>query len=138
HASGRVPICSIYLWDPRLDAFACVGWRGQAESRPLKAVAARPFTDDFTDGLPWYARATKQRRARLDSEQEELLALMDAMSADVTIPFVSGGVVFGWLNLRDEGWSDGFSAEELQQLQDLTQLCATVLSNIQDFKALEE
>lgn len=138
HASGRVPVCSLYLWDPRLDAFACVGWRGHAEPRPLKVVAAQPFTLDFTTGVPWYARVTKQRMARLDPEQAELLALLDAMNADVTVPFMSGGVVLGWLNLRDEGWSDGFSADELLRVQDVAQLSSTVLSNIQDFQALEE
>lgn len=138
HASGRVPVCSVYLWDPGLDAFRCAAWRNASDLRPLRIVAAHPFTDDFVGGVPWYARATKQRRARLDPEQEEVLALMDAMRADVTLPFVSGGVVLGWLNLTDEDWSDGFSADELHRVQEVAHLCATVLSNIQDFRAIEE
>jgi len=50
HASGRVPICSIYLWDPRLDAFRFAGGRGSADRRPLEAVAPRPFTTGFVEG----------------------------------------------------------------------------------------
>jgi signal transduction histidine kinase len=132
-------LCSIYLFDGGLDAFAFVGDRGQTANRPLGAVAAHPFTDGFTHGQPWYLRATLSRRARTDPGVVELLALLDAMNADLTLPFLSrGGVVMGWLNLRDEEWSDGFSADEILKLAELVEGAATVLSNIQDFQALEE
>ena len=47
-------------------------------------------------------------------------------------------MVLGWLNLRDEDWSDGFGADEIQRLVDVTSEASVVLSNIQEFQALEE
>ena len=116
HASGRVPNCSVYLWDHRLDAFRFAGARGQTDRPPIEAVVPRPFTDDFTTGAPWYLHTELARRARHDKHPAEIVALLDAMHADLTLPFISGGTVLGWLNLRHEPWSDGFSLEEMQQL----------------------
>jgi len=139
HASGRVPVCSLYLFDPGRDAFILFGERSSAAEPPLAVVAAHPFTDGLAEGTPWYMQPTLKRRARADETAAGILAIMDAMHADLTLPFVSrGGVVLGWLNLRDENWSDGFSAEEIQRLQETVQLASVVLSNIQDFQALEE
>jgi len=138
HASGRVPVCSIYIWNEGLDAFACIGSRGHGDRRPLRVVAATPFVNDFNHGAPWYNRYNMERRARHDAEAAERLGLMKAMNADLTLPFRSRGVVMGWMHVRDEDWSDGFSAEEIQSLQALADVCAVVLSNIHDFQAMQE
>ena len=138
HASGRIPLCSMYLWDPALDAYALAGVRGLQTQEPLAVVAAKPFTDRFSEGEPWYSRTNMSRRARTNTADSECMALLDAMGAELTLPFVSGGVVLGWLNLQDEEWSDGFSADEIQRIANVTYLATVVLSNIQDFQALEE
>jgi signal transduction histidine kinase len=138
HRSGRVPVCSVYVWDARHDAFLCVGWRGDPDHRPLRVVAAHPFGDRFERGAPWYLRTTVQRRALHDPRQAEVLALMDAMNTDLTLPLVSGRTVLGWLHLRDESWSDGYSAEEILQLQQVSARAGTVLANVHGFEAIEE
>ncbi len=138
HASGRVPKCSVYLWDPRLQTFSCAGHRGFADQQPLAAIAATPFAEPLAGDEPWYFRGTVTRLARTDKDWADKLALMDAMGADLTIPFLSRGVVLGWLQLRDEDWSDGFSADEIERLADIAELVSIVLSNIHDFQALEE
>ena len=138
HESGRVPVCTIYLWNQKLQAFGCVGHRGFGQERPLAAVAAHPFTDPFADDEVWFFRPTVSRRARSEPSWQEILALMDAMKADLTLPFVSRGVVLGWLQVRDEHWSDGFSSDEIERLFDVAELASVVLSNIHDFQALEE
>lgn len=140
HGSGRVPVCSVYLWEPNHDAYALMGIRGEATPGPLAAVAGPPFTDGFTEeGRPWYIRGDMTRRARAeDPAAIEILQMMDAMHADLTIPFRSGDVVLGWMHLRDEDWSDGFSADEIQRLRDVAELAAVALSNIQAFQKLEE
>ncbi|MEN0064097.1 MAG: hypothetical protein AAGA48_18230, partial [Myxococcota bacterium] len=38
HSSGRVPVCSLYLWDDRKDAFTCADSRGH-DQPPLAVVA---------------------------------------------------------------------------------------------------
>lgn len=115
HASGRVPACSVYLWDPRLDAFRYAGARGATDRSPLKAVAPSPFTDGFADGLDWYLRDDAARRGRADPRWNEVHGLLEAMDATLSIPFRSGGVVLGWVNLSHEPWSDGFSLEEIKR-----------------------
>jgi hypothetical protein len=138
HASGRVPVCSIYLWDPRIAAFSCASQRGHGDQRPLKAVARGPFTEALLDDAPWHARATVTRKSRTDARAAEVLALMDAMKADLAMPFIKSGVVLGWINLRDESWSDGYSADEILKLAEIAELCMVVLSNIRDFQEIQE
>ena len=138
HTSGRVPVCSVYLWDGRLDAFRRGGSRGHGDHEPLRVVAVSPFSDRFARGAPWYVRNSVRRRAAHDPEQAEVLALMDAMNADLTLPLTSGQTVLGWVHLRDEEWSDGFSAEEILQLQALAGAASVVLANIRGFQAIEE
>jgi signal transduction histidine kinase len=139
HRSGRSPRCSVYLWDARLDAFTCQGARlGDGDEAPLQVVAAEPFVDRLARGAPWYTRSTVERRSQHDPQQAEVLGLMDAMHADVTLPFVSGTTVLGWFHVRDEAWSDGYSAEEILALQDIASRASTVLTNVRSFQAMEE
>ena len=63
---------------------------------------------------------------------------MDTMSADLTLPVVSGDLIVGWLNLRDESWSDGYSSEEVRKLRDTVHRIAVVLENIYSFEQLKE
>lgn len=140
HGSGRVPVCSVYLWESARDAYGLMGLRGEVDTEPLAAVAGPPFTDGFNEeGMRWYTRDDLLRRARSDDPvATEILRLMDAMHAELTIPFRSGDLVLGWMHLRDEDWSDGFSAEELSRLAEVGGLAGVALSNIQEFQALEE
>lgn len=137
-SSGRVPTCSVYLWDDGLDAFRIGGSHGQGDQPPLQVVSGHPFTDRFARGAPWYLRAGVERRALIDAEQAEVLALMDAMNADLTLPLMSARTVMGWVNLRHEDWSEGYAAEEILQLQKVTTSAGVVLSNIRGFEVLEE
>ena len=139
HGSGRAPSCSLYLWDSRHDAFTCQGYHlRDGDPRPLAVVAADPFVDRLARGAPWYNRSTVERRAQHDDQQVEVLALMDAMNADVTFPFFSGATVLGWFHVRDEAWSEGYSAEEILALQGVAARASTVLANVRSFEAMEE
>jgi two-component system sensor histidine kinase HydH len=66
------------------------------------------------------------------------MALMDAMRADLVLPFVRSDSVLGWVTLRDEDWSDGYSQDELARLAQIAELIAVALSNIRDFERQEE
>ena len=138
HRSGRIPATSLYVWDARHDAFTCAGWRGPPENAPLQVVAAHPFTDRFGRGAPWYLASSVGRRAQHDPQQAEVLALMAAMNADLTVALVSGHTVLGWLHVRDESWSDGFSAEEILAFQRVADRAAVALANLRSFAAIEE
>jgi two-component system sensor histidine kinase HydH len=101
-------------------------------------VALQPFTRGFSDGIPWYTRATMTRRYRAEYQENEILTLMDTMHTDLVLPFRTANRILGWLNLRDEDWSDGYSAEELHRFRNLAELVSVVVSNIREFKAQEE
>ncbi len=136
HSTGRVPIASLYLWDRTLDAFACVSHRGESDSPPMAAVAAGPFSEGFDQNTPVYLRGVMQHR-RVNPLHDRL-ALMDAMHADVILPMrARSGLVLGWLALRPEAWSDGFSSDEVQRLREMLTVASTVLTNIRGFQALE-
>jgi len=139
HGSGRAPSCSVYLWDSRHDAFTCQGYHlAEGQPQPLQLVAAEPFIGRLARGAPWYTRSTVARRAQHDPQQGEVLGLMDAMNADITLPFVSGTTVMGWFHVRDEAWSEGYSAEEILAMQEVAARASTVLANVRSFEAMEE
>jgi len=139
HATGRAPVCSVYLWDRGLDAFACTASRGEVEQRPLAAVAGQSFAEPFVGGEPWLIEAEVARRALTSDAWAEVHALMRAMNAQLTVPVLSESrSVLGWLNLADETWSDGYSADEVLALQRVMRLAALVLGNIEEFRAAEE
>ena len=138
HGSGRVPICSVYLWEQALNAYPWQGFRGKTPVENLAIVATHPFTDGFQDGMPFYVRSELKRRLRLQDRNKELLGLMKAMHSDLAIPIRSGSIILGWIHLKDEDWSDGFSSEEMHRLQHVAHLVAIMLSNIQEFQQKEE
>ena len=138
HGSGRVPICPVYLWDQALNAYTLQGVRGKTPVENLAIVATHPFTDGFQDGMPFYVRSELKRRLRLQDRNKELLGLMKAMHSDLAIPIRSGSIILGWIHLKDEDWSDGFSSEEMHRLQHVAHLVAIMLSNIQEFQQKEE
>ena len=136
-ASGRCAVSAVYLWDTNRDAFVVAGGRGHGDP-PLQAVAAKPFTEPFVSGVRWYSRPALTRGRSSGSDPREITALMDAMHADLVLPFVRSDIVLGWLALRDEEWSDGYSQDELARLAQAAELAAVALANIRDFERQEE
>jgi two-component system sensor histidine kinase HydH len=134
HTSGRVLYATVYLWDRKLDAFVCVASRGDAPTPALATVAPGPLSEHLEAG-------GALSRAALDARDADpgLLDLLDAMHADVLLPLRSPrGAALGWVGLRPEAWSDGFSRDEIDRLARLSTTAGTVLANIRDFQALEE
>ena len=137
HATGRIPFASLYLWDRTLDAFITDAHRGEVDTPPIAAVANGAFIDGFTTDSPVYQRAALAlQRTQANADR---LALMEAMHADIVLPMRSrSGVVLGWLAMKAQAWSDGFSSEEVQRLREVLTIAGTVLANIRDFEKLEE
>ncbi len=141
HASGRFPALSLYIHDPDRGRARRQFTRSAGRSTALPEVALKPFADGFTEGEQVYARQVLEfRRQREGGEGVAAvrLRIMDAMSADVAVPLVSGELVLGWLALEDEDWSDGLAHDELQGLRDLADQAAVVLENLRNFEAVKE
>ncbi len=139
-ASGRAPQVSLYLWRQDAGLYELTLDRGQPETPLMRTIAQRPFTDGFSAGF--FSRPVLEHQMSRGREGHEESALqlrtMDAMAADLTIPIRSGDLVLGWVNLRDERWSDGYSADEIRRLQRTVGRAAVVLENIYSFEQLKE
>ena len=108
----------------------------------MRTIAQRPFTDGFMANGEAYNRTELdlQVQRHMTSHDDAVLRLrtMDTMAADLTLPVVSGDLVLGWLNFRDESWSDGYSSEEVRRLRQTVNRVAVVLENIYSFEQLKE
>lgn len=140
HASGRVPMTSLYLWDQGI--YRLTLERG-VSSRPLmRTIADRPFTDGFREEERDYMLQTLQRRVQRKlpghEEDDARIRTLSAMDAQITLPIQSGGLILGWLNLRADALSGGFSSEELRRLHIIVDRTAVVLENLRGFDQLKE
>ena len=142
HSSGRAPQVSLYLWNQEQGLYELTLQRGQPDKPLMRTVAQKPFTDGLqANGAP-YVRADLELRGkrRLPGQEDAnaRLRTMDTMATDLTLPVISGDLVVGWLNLRDESWSDGYSSEEVRRLTETVHRLAVVLENIYSFEQLKE
>ncbi len=136
HASGRFPALALYVYDPGSRQVRLVASRGSDVGPPLPAVASSPFADGFQrEDVRAYVRAGM---VRLGSEGEARLQVMDAMNADLVVPLRSGDLVLGWITLKDEEWSDGFSHDELSRLDALAKRVSGIVENLRNFEAAKE
>jgi signal transduction histidine kinase len=142
HQSGRAQLTSLYLWDQDRGTFRLTLSRGQPSSPLMQNIAGEPFTDAFSDTRRVYIRADLARivRQKLPSHEDaaDILRTMGAMDTDITIAIRSGDRVLGWLNVKDEDWSDGFSRDEIRRMVATVDRVAILLANIHGFKQLEE
>lgn len=139
--SGRVSIASVYLWDEERRTYRLVGERGTREEPPMMQVARQPFTDGFAAGQRAYVRSRLARQASRGPGGEEAatrLRMLDAMNADVVVPFTSGDVVVGWLALRDEEGFEAFTEDEIARLAHTAARASVSLENIHGFEKLKE
>ncbi len=141
-ASGRAPNVALYLWQPELGLYRCVLDRGSGENDHLRSFGPRPFTDGFLRGSAAYARHELLRDVRRlvpgHEEAADRLRVMDAMGADLVLPFISGGEVVGWLALTAQDPGEGFGPDEIRQLRGTVDRVATVLENMASMEQLSE
>ena len=139
-SSGRAPQVSLYLWRQDAGLYELTLERGQPDTPLMRTIAQRPFTDGFAQGF--YSRPVLEQWVKrgVPGQEEAALKLrtMDAMAADLTIPIQSGDLVLGWVNLRDERWSDGYSADEIRRLERTVGRASVILENIYSFEQLKE
>jgi signal transduction histidine kinase len=141
-ASGRVPVASLFLWDEERRTYRLVAERGTRDQPPIMQVARQPFTDGFAAGQRAYNRvALVRQQARQPGRAEDTearLRLLEAMNADVVVPFTSGDLVIGWLALRDEEGLESFTAEDVARLCHTASRASVILENLHGFEKLKE
>ncbi|MEC8424720.1 MAG: histidine kinase dimerization/phospho-acceptor domain-containing protein, partial [Myxococcota bacterium] len=142
HDSGRAPLVSLYLWDPEGAAYQLTRQRGDAETPLLRAIPGGPFTDGLRDEAGATVRADVARilhRSHLDQEAlQHRLRTLEAMDADLTLPLRAGEIILGWVNLKAEPGTDGFSSEEVRRLTSTVDRASILIQNIRSFEQLKE
>lgn len=142
HSSGRIPALSLYLYDAERKQVRLVHNKASGEHRPMPTVALHPFAEGFEAGERAYARSALERRGKFLPERAEEFAvrlrIMEGLDADLVVPMRTGDLVLGWLAVRDEDWSDGFSQEEILRLCSTMAKAAIVVENIKGFEAAKE
>jgi len=139
-ASGRSPLASLYLWEPERGAWRLQAVRGQPDQPLMGVIGNRAFVDGLHQRTVHREALRRQieRGATGAEEDRDRLRILDAMDSDLAISILSGDQVLGWLNLKHEAWSDGFSQEEVRRLLRTADLAATQLENLSAFAQLEE
>ncbi len=141
-ASGRAPLVSLYLWDHDRQAFVLTLSRGPVTRPLVRTIVGPPFTDGFKAGRRAYSRPALQRSVdrSLDDHDRSAarLRILDTMDADLTVSIHSGELLLGWLNLKAESWTEGFTQDEVRRLISTLDRAAVILENIHSFQALEE
>lgn len=128
HGTGRAPSAALWLWDTDRQAFRLAGHRPADGAAPVPAFPAGALpADDASWLLVDALREDDPRRT-----------MLDAMGASVACPLQRGGIVHGWLALRHEATTDGWSYDELARLRDAAAAASTALANIREFAAHEE
>ncbi|MCP4806618.1 MAG: hypothetical protein GY913_29340 [Proteobacteria bacterium] len=142
HSSGRVPALSLYVYEPERNQVRLVAQKASGDHRPMPTVALHPFAEGFEAGAPAYVREHLERRRAITADRSEEFAvrlrIMDGLDADLVVPMRTGELVLGWLAIRDEEWSDGFSQEEITRMVRTMSKAATVVENIKGFEAAKE
>lgn len=148
HEAASVPACNLYLYQADSGLYRLAQQQGPRVEAQMESLAGLPFAQGFLDGERAYVRADLARLAQPggprrgadpDPEQAALrLRAMEAMGADLCLPLRSGDQVLGWLNLRDEPASDGFSREEIRRLCATVDRAAMVLENVRAVEAIKE
>ncbi len=132
--SGRAPLVTLYLRDPDTGVYRLTIQKGSTDQPLTHTISARPFTEGFQRGERAYVRTDLQHQLRRrgvgHEEAAARLRTLDSMDADLVISVHSGEFVLGWLALKDEAWSDGFSHDEVDRLVDTVDRATHVLENI--------
>ncbi len=139
--SGRVTSATLYLWDESRRAYALRAERaGGAEARKPTLLVTRAFAQGFANGVPALVRDALARRvARApDAPDAGRLEVLDAMGADLVVPFRAGDVILGWLGLRDEDEVEAFAGDEVRRLAACAARAATVLETLREFEKLRD
>jgi two-component system, NtrC family, sensor histidine kinase HydH len=152
-ATSRVEAASVYLWSDEDRAYRSVAHLGEDALPELQLVPARPFAEGLLRlraplRLAIFRRKTQHAQllppARTDADARErewqaaALHTMEGMGADITLPFLSGRSVLGWLNLRGERGNVGLARFEIGLLSDVVERVAAGIDASRQFERMKD
>jgi len=152
-STSRVEAASVYLWSDEDRAYRAVAHLGADALPELQLVPARPFAEGLLRLRAPLQRAVFRRKTqhaqllpppRSDADARErewqaaALHTMEGMGADITLPFLSGRSVLGWLNLRGERGNVGLARVEIGLLGDVVERVAAGIDASRQFERMKD
>ena len=135
HDAGRTQLVSTYRWNPDKNLFEQTGCLGQGN--PILSVQSEELITSFSYGTQLH-RSRNSSPKRFVRLSEEVATILTEMNSDICFPFWSSGRVVGWLNLKLDQHSGGFSHPELETLQQLTQRVSLLMGTIDAIHTIKE
>jgi len=151
--SGRVHAASVYLWSDEDRAYRMAAHSGEHSQPELQRVPSRPFAEGLLRGRSPVLKENFRRQVqhnsllpppRTDADARErewqagALDTMEGMGTDVTLPFLSGRSVLGWLNLTGEPGAVGFTRAEIEIIGQVVERAAAGIDNSRQFERMKD
>ena len=152
-ATSRVESASVYLWNDEIRAYRMIRHLGEHSLPELQRVPSRPFAEGLLRRRAPVLREEFRRLAlhnqvlpppRTDADTRErewqtgALHTLEGMGADISLPFLSGRSVLGWLNLSWERGNVGFSRAEIVLVGTAVERVALGIDNSRQFERMKD
>lgn len=148
-ASRRMTHAGIYLVDEEGLTYANLGFVGTEPPTRVDAIQARPFLTALAEEKLLAIENLEAERNHLRAEgtvedqgQVEVLdaviATMEELQAALTIGFISGEQVLGFINVKDERLRGAYSSEEIKALVALAAQATITIENSRLFDRIRE
>lgn len=122
HGSGRTDAVGVWLLEDHVDGYQRRDHRGPLCGPELVGLDA--------------TRRDQLREPRLRAEGPS--PLLDLLESDVIIPLRDGQALLGWIAMRPEVYSEGFTRQELDRLLEVGDLAGRVLGNVHSLARMAE
>ncbi len=152
-STSRVEAASVYLWNDSDRAYRVMAHLGSNSLPGLQRVPSRPFAEGLLRLrapllleelrrkaqhallLPQPRRETEERQREWFSTAQHT---MEGMGADITLPFLAGRSVLGWVNLRTERGNVGLSRAEIALLAQAVERVAAGIDASRQFERMKD
>jgi signal transduction histidine kinase len=136
--AGYLEQVAIYLWDDRSEAFRLGAALKAEPSSPLPETVALEPTSEVLAAQRGSVDRNRIARSVENSAVTFLGHLLDSLSAEILIPFKSGGHVAGWMAIAREEDAPSWSTGELTLLEEAGERIAVALDSTRVLKGLRE
>jgi len=139
----RITHAAIFQWDEGRKGYACHRCSGPEGWPPPHVVApSSPFCQELMsrakpfghEDLMWEIESGFGPRPEVPAA----LATLKRLDAEVAVPFLADGLLFGFLLLKDDSMLEGFNYDELELLQRLADSASVILQNTDAIQRMKE
>ena len=135
HDAGRTEMVSMYRWNQDTNLFdmsKCLG-----HGTPIASIQANALLEHFRYGKHIH-RVRSSSPSRFTAPPAPVVEALEQMHIDICFPLWADGMVVGWMGLKLEQFSGGFTQLELDAVQQLTQRVSLLIETIDAIENIKE